>query len=80
MVTETGEAVNGFRLNPPGPFQLRNYDSENLDELKRVYRLVDTLMERHRALIPGSMNRLMRQWCDDLSKAIKVKSGEAGSQ
>jgi hypothetical protein len=79
MTTETGthETATQFRMKPAGPYMLRDYTNADPDDLKAAYLLVDALMEQHPALIPGSMNRLIRQWRADLSRAIPAPSGEA---
>lgn len=66
------EPAAGFRLATPAPFQLRNYADEKLEDLEPVYELVDSIVEQHKTLIPGSMNRLMRQWHEDLWRAIEA--------
>jgi hypothetical protein len=62
---------DGLPLYGPGPFQIRSYADEKLEDLEPVYELVDSIVEQHQALIPGSMNRLMRQWREDLWRAIE---------
>ena len=54
----------------------RNYDDETLTELEPAYEHVDALLEQHKPLIPGNMNRLMCQWRDDLWAAIEAKHAE----
>jgi hypothetical protein len=66
----------GFHLSTRGPFQVRDYSNDALADLEPVYALVDALVEQHKILIPGSMNRLMRQWRNDLRIAIAAKKGD----
>jgi hypothetical protein len=76
-----GEAPpTGFQFTPRGPFQVRNYDDEPLSALEPVYEHVDALIEKHKVFIPGSMVRLMRQWRDDLWRAIESHDKEAETE
>ena len=77
MLTVADDRPNGFRLATPGPFHVRDYTNEALTDLEPVFELVDALVEKHKLLIPGSMNRLMRQWRDDLQTAIDAKADTA---
>ena len=82
MTTETGtrETATRFRMNPARPYMLSDYASADPDDLKAACQLVDALMQQHPPLIPGSMNRLIRQWRTDLSRAIPAPSGETESK
>ena len=45
-----------------GPFLLRDYSNDDTDDLKGLRGLLEQIQTRHKLLIPGSMNRLIRQW------------------
>ena len=72
MRTET-DRKGPFRFNPVGPYLLRNYSNDDPGDLKALHGLIEEILANHKLLIPGSMNRLIRQWEADLSKAIEDK-------
>jgi hypothetical protein len=74
MRTETDPA-GPFRFQPVGPFLLRDYSNDDLDDLKRLRGLLEEIQTQHKMLIPGQLPRLIRQWEADLSKAIEARSG-----
>lgn len=63
-----------FRFKPVGPFLLRDYSNDDTDDLKGLHGLLEQIQTRHKVLIAGSMNRLIRQWEADLSTAIEDKN------
>jgi hypothetical protein len=68
------EASSGFAFKPVGPFLLRGYSDDDVDDLKVLCGLLEEILTQHKFLIPGSMNRLMIQWHADLHRAIEAKS------
>jgi hypothetical protein len=72
IATDRAEAANGFPFNPAGPFLLRDYGSEDPDDLTVLRGLLEEIITQHKMLIPGSMNRLVIQWHADLHRAIEA--------
>ena len=79
MRTET-DRRGPFRFNPVGPFLLRDYSNDDTDDLKGLRGLLEQIQTRHKLLIPGSMNRLIRQWEADLHRAIEAKNEKPKSE
>ena len=79
MRTET-DPRGPFRFQPVGPYLLRDYSNDDTDDLKALRGLLEQIQTRHKLLIPGSMNRLIRQWEADLSKAMEGKSKKEESK
>lgn len=71
-VHEDGRGT-GFEFSPVGPFLLRDYSSDDVDDLKVLRGLLEEILTQHKMLIPGSINRLMVQWHADLHRAIEAK-------
>ena len=64
----------GFAFVPVGPFLLRDYGNDDVDNLKVLRDLLEEILTQHKMLVPGSMNRLMIQWHADLHRAIEAES------
>jgi hypothetical protein len=79
MRTET-DRRGPFRFNPVGPFLLRDYSNDDTDDLKGLRGLLEQIQTQHKLLIPGSMNRLIRQWEADLHRAIEAKNEKPKSE
>ena len=58
---QADEGGTGFNFSPVGPFLLRDYSNDDVDDLKVLRGLVEEILTDHKFLIPGSMNRLMVQ-------------------
>jgi hypothetical protein len=71
---QADEGGTGFNFSPVGPFLLRDYSNDDVDDLKVLRGLVEEILTDHKFLIPGSMNRLMVQWHTDLDRGLKAKS------
>ena len=70
----------GFQFSPVGPFLLRDYSSDDVDDLKLLRGLLEEILTRHKMLVPGSMNRLMVQWRGDVDRGIEASTPEYGPQ
>jgi hypothetical protein len=69
-----------FGLNPAGPFVLRDYSGDDAGDLKALGGLLGEILAQHKALIPGSMNRLVAQWHADVRKGIEAENEQAGER
>jgi hypothetical protein len=75
--TDADEAATQFRMNPAGPFTLRDYSDDDPADLRVLRDLLEEILTQHKMLIPGQLNRFVVQWHADLQRAIDAKPPRA---
>jgi hypothetical protein len=75
--TNADEPATQFRMNPAGPFTLRDYSGDDPADLRVLRDLLEEILTQHKMLIPGQLNRFVVQWHADLQRAIDAKPAKA---